>query len=119
MYFKNYLLLPPIMKRILTLTVIISINYLSVVAQDKGVFSGNFQSNFSVFLRDSLIGAVEGASPQYGKQISSSEAWLYMNYDIKGWHFAARYDLFNNSNLLNRAGAYSDQGLGFWQVKKA
>jgi hypothetical protein len=118
-YFKNYLLLPPIMKRILTLTVIISINYLSVVAQDKGVFSGNFQSNFSVFLRDSLIGAVEGASPQYGKQISSSEAWLYMNYDIKGWHFAARYDLFNNSNLLNRAGAYSDQGLGFWQVKKS
>ena len=91
----------------------------SAQAQDKGVFSGNLQSNFNVFLKDSLIGATEGASPQYGKQISSSESWLFLNYDIKGWHFAARYDLFNNSNLLNPADAYSGQGLGFWQIKKS
>lgn len=88
-------------------------------AQDKGVFSGNFQSNFSVFLKDSLIGATEAASPQYGRQISSSEAWLFLNYDIKGFHFAARYDLFNNSNLLNPSGAYTGQGIGFWQIKKS
>lgn len=90
-----------------------------VHGQDKGVFSGNFQSNFSVFLKDSLIGATEAASPQYGKQISSSESWLFLNYDIKGYHFAARYDLFNNSNLLNPSSAFTGQGLGFWQIKKS
>ena len=80
--------------------IFVGLNF-SIFGQDKGVFSGNFQSNFSVFLEDSLIGATEDASPQYGRQISSSEAWLFLNYDIKGFHFAARYDLFNNSNLLN------------------
>ena len=118
MYFKNYLHLPPKMKRFLTLAIITTALLSSATAQDQGVFSGNLQSNFNVFLKDSLIGAVEGASPQYGKQISSSESWLFLNYDIKGWHFAARYDLFNNSNLLNPADAYSGQGLGFWQIKK-
>jgi len=106
------------MKRFLTLAIITTALLSSATAQDQGVFSGNLQSNFNVFLKDSLIGAVEGASPQYGKQISSSESWLFLNYDIKGWHFAARYDLFNNSNLLNPADAYSGQGLGFWQIKK-
>ena len=118
MYFKNYLHLPHNMKRFFTLAMVTVALFFSATAQDKGVFSGNLQSNFNVFLKDSLIGAVEGASPQYGKQISSSESWLFLNYDIKGWHFAARYDLFNNSNLLNRADAYSGQGLGFWQIKK-
>jgi hypothetical protein len=88
-------------------------------AQDKGVLSGNLQSNYSVFLKDSLIGATEAASPQYGRQISSAETWLFVNYDIKGWHFAARYDLFNNSNLLNPSGSFTGQGLGFWQIKKS
>ncbi len=91
----------------------------SVVAQDKGVLSGNFQSNYSVFLKDSLIGATDAASPQYGKQISSAEAWLFLNYDIKGFHIGARYDLFNNSNLLNPSSSFTGQGLGFWQVKKS
>lgn len=97
--------------------IIVGLNF-SVFGQDKGVLSGNFQSNFSVFIQDSLIGATEAASPQYGRQISSSEAWLYLNYDIKGFHFAARYDLFNNSNLLNPSESFTGQGLGFWQIKK-
>ena len=97
--------------------IIIGLNF-SAFGQDKGVFSGNFQSNFSVFIQDSLIGATEAASPQYGRQISSSEAWLYLNYDIKSFHFAARYDLFNNSNLLNPSESFTGQGLGFWQIKK-
>lgn len=107
------------MKRFYSLLAVIVLVRAVSFAQDKGVFSGNLQSNFNVFLRDSLIGAVQGASPQYGKQISSSESWLYLNYDVKGWHFAARYDLFNNSNLLNPGDAYSGQGLGFWQIKKS
>ena len=107
------------MKKHLTIIFLFCFILPKAYGQDKGVFSGNFQSNFSVFLKDSLIGATEAASPQYGKQISSSESWLFLNYDIKGYHFAARYDLFNNSNLLNPSGAFTGQGLGFWQIKKS
>lgn len=107
------------MKYIRLIALMVALNSITAWAQDEGIFSGNFQSNFSVFLKDTAIGADEKASPQYGKQITSAEAWLFLNYDIKGFHFAARYDLFNNSNLLNPSGAYTGQGLGFWQVKKA
>ena len=107
------------MKKHLTIIFLFCFILPKAYGQDKGVFSGNFQFNFSVFLKDSLIGATEAASPQYGKQISSSESWLFLNYDIKGYHFAARYDLFNNSNLLNPSGAFTGQGLGFWQIKKS
>jgi hypothetical protein len=31
----------------------------------------------------------------------------------------ARYDLFNNSNLLNPSESFTGQGLGFWQIKKS
>lgn len=106
------------MKHIRILIIAAILTNLSSFAQDKGVLSGNFQSNFSVFLKDTAIGADENASPQYGKQISSAEAWLYLNYDIKDFHFAVRYDLFNNSNLLNPTSSYTGQGIGFWQVKK-
>jgi hypothetical protein len=90
---------------------------LQASAQDKGVFSGNFQSNFSVFVLDSSIGAFE--SPQYTSQISSAEAWLFTNYQLKGFNVSARYDLYNNSNLLNPTGTFSGHGLGFWQIKKS
>lgn len=104
------------MKKVLCLIGLIwTVSFAS--AQDKGVFSGNFQSNFSVFVLDSSIGAFE--SPQYTSQISSAEAWLFTNYQIKGFNISARYDLFNNSNLLNPTGTYSGHGLGFWQIKKS
>ncbi|PCJ65955.1 MAG: hypothetical protein COA58_07705 [Bacteroidetes bacterium] len=107
------------MKKYLTLILAITVFSTNSYSQDQGVLSGNFQSNFSVFIKDSLIGATEAASPQYGKQITSAEAWLFLNYDIKGFHFSGRYDLFNNSNLLNPSGAFTGQGLGFWQIKKS
>jgi len=118
-YFYNYLHLRPTMKKYITTAVVCFLFSSIAYSQDKGVLSGNFQTNFSVFVQDSLIGATEAASPQYGKQKSSSESWLFLNYDIKGFHLAARYDLFNNSNLLNPSGAFTGQGLGFWQLKKS
>lgn len=87
-------------------------------AQLPGKISGNFQSNFNVFLRDSVIGATEEVSPQYGSDKSSAEAWLFLNYELKDFSISARYDLFNNSNLLNPSTSYSGQGLGYWQIKK-
>lgn len=88
----------------------------SVLAQNKGVFSGNLQSFTSFFDRDDKIGANE--SPQYFEQLSSAEAWLFMNYQVQGFNFSARYDIFNNSNLLNPTGNYSGHGIGFWQIRK-
>lgn len=99
------------------LTILLSSLTFISYAQDKGVLSGNLQSNFNVFLEDSLIGATEKASPQYGRQKSSAESWLFVNYDVKNWHFAARYDAFHNSNLLNPSSSYSGQGLGYWQIR--
>ncbi|MCB9252168.1 MAG: hypothetical protein H6605_06845 [Flavobacteriales bacterium] len=90
----------------------------SSMAQNKGVLSGNLQSSFNVFLVDSNIGVTESTSPQYGTQKSSAEAFLFLNYNNFGFDFAARFDMFNNSNLLNPTGSYSDQGLGFWQISK-
>ena len=107
------------MNKYISLVLAFSIVSTASLAQDKGVFSGNLQSNYSVFLKDSLIGAVESASPQYGKQISTAETWLFLNYDIKGFHFSARYDLFNNSNLLNPSGVFSGHGLGYWEISKS
>lgn len=103
------------MKRISFLALFLLV-FTSAKSQEQGVFSGNFQSNFSVFQLDSNIGAFE--SPQYLSDKSSAEAWLFLNYQLKGFNVSARYDLFNNSNLLNPTGSYTGHGLGFWQVKK-
>ncbi len=82
---------------------------------DKPEFSGNFQTNNQFYVRDDKIGA---NTTQYLKEKSSTDAWLYMNYKIKGFNFAMRYDLFNNTPLFNPQAAYSNQGIGFWQVSK-
>ena len=89
---------------------------LQVSAQDQGVFSGNFESNFNVFLRDSLIGATN--TPQYDQELTGGEAWLNLNYSIKGLNLGVRFDMFNNSNLFNPTGSYTDQGIGRWFINK-
>jgi len=85
-------------------------------AQDKGVISGNFEANFNVFLRDSLINA--NNTPQYDRQLTGGEAWLNLNYSIKGFNMGVRFDMFNNSNLLNPTSSYTDQGIGRWFINK-
>jgi len=85
---------------------------------EKGTFSGNFQTSFNVFVIDTNIGVTEKTSPQYGSQKSSTEAFLFLNYTNYGFNLAMRYDVFNNSNLLNPSGSFSDQGIGFWQISK-
>lgn len=83
--------------------------------EDKGEFSGNFQTNNQFYVRDDRIGA---STTQYLREKSSTDAWLFMNYKFKGFNFALRYDVFNNSPLFNPQAAYSNQGVGFWQVSK-
>lgn len=83
--------------------------------EDRGEFSGNFQTTSQFYVRDDRIGA---NTTQYLRELSSTDAWMFLNYKIKGFNFALRYDLFNNSPLLNPQQAYSAQGIGFWQISK-
>lgn len=78
--------------------------------------SGNFQGNANFFIRDSLIGAAN--TPQYDRQLYGADAWLNLNYSNWGFDFGLRFDIFNNSNLLNPTDSYSDEGIGNWFVRK-
>lgn len=81
-----------------------------------GRISGSLETNANFFLRDSLIGAAN--TPQYDRQLFGAEAWLNLNYSNWGFDFGLRFDLFNNSNLLNPTGSYTDQGIGNWFIRK-
>ncbi|MBK6902597.1 MAG: hypothetical protein IPH04_07230 [Saprospirales bacterium] len=81
-----------------------------------GRISGNLEANGNFFLRDTLIGAAN--TPQYDRQIFGSDAWLNLNYSNWGFDFSIRFDVFNNSNLLNPQGSYTDLGIGRWYIHK-
>jgi len=49
---------------------------------------------------------------------SFSLSMTYANYTGYGFDLGVRFDLFNNSNLLNRQDSYTAQGLGRWYIKK-
>ncbi|WP_020538575.1 DUF6029 family protein [Lewinella cohaerens] len=86
-------------------------------AQEQGGrLSGSLETNANFFVRDSLIGAAN--TPQYDRQLFGSEGWLNLNYSNWGFDIGLRYDFFNNSNLLNPTGSYTDQGIGMWYVRK-
>ncbi len=82
---------------------------------DDGEFSGNFQTTNQFYLKDSSIGAT---STQYQKELSSTDAWLLLNYKYKGYTFSARFDLFNNSPLLSPNEAYTKSGIAIWSISK-
>lgn len=86
------------------------------LAQDEGRFFGGFEANSNFFIRDSSIGAAN--LPQYERQLIGAESWLSLNYSRWGFDVGVRFDLFNNSNLRDPNGSYSDQGIGRWYIKK-
>lgn len=81
-----------------------------------GRISGNLEANANFFIRDSLIGAAN--TPQYDRQLSGAESWLNLSYSNWGFDFVLRFDLFNNSNLLNPTGSYTDEGIGRWSIHR-
>lgn len=85
-------------------------------AQDKGSFTGGFQTSANFFLRDSLIGAAN--IPQYDNELFGAQSWLDLGYNIQGFDFGLRFDMFNNSNLLNPNDSYTDEGIGRWHIAK-
>ncbi|MEM6316455.1 MAG: DUF6029 family protein [Bacteroidota bacterium] len=89
----------------------------SLFAQEqKGTLSGNFQANANFFIRDTAIGAAN--TPQYDRQLYGADAWLNLNYNYSGFDVGVRFDLFNNSNLLNPQSSYTAEGIGRWYIKK-
>ncbi len=94
---------------------LICLGYLT--AQDNsGRISGNLQSNGNFFITDEKIGAT--GTPQYDNQKFGAESWLALNYSNWGFDMGIRFDLFNNSNLLNPTGSFTDEGIGRWYIHK-
>jgi Family of unknown function (DUF6029) len=85
-------------------------------AQTTSKITGNLQSAGNFFISDSAIGA--SGTPQYDYQKYGAESWLNLNYSNWGFDMGLRFDVFQNSNLRNPTGSYSDQGIGRWFVKK-
>ncbi len=83
---------------------------------DKGQFSGNLLMTYQKYVRDDSIGAT---TKVYKENTASADAWLFMQYRIKGYSFILRYDAFNNSPLLDPQSAYTNHGVGFWQINKS
>ncbi len=73
-------------------------------------------TNGNFFITDEKIGAT--GTPQYDYQKFGAESWMNLNYSNWGFDLGLRFDLFNNSNLLNPTGSFSDQGIGRWYVHK-
>jgi len=94
------------------------ISFFSIYGQDTNVplISGNLNVNANIFIRDSVIGAAN--IPQYDRQLFGAESWLDLNYSYRGFDFGLRFDLFNNSNLLNPNDSYSAEGIGRWFIQK-
>ena len=84
--------------------------------QDQGSFSGGFQTSANFFMRDSLIGAAN--IPQYDRQLFGAQSWLDLGYNVSGFDLGLRFDMFNNSNLLNPNDSYTDEGIGRWHIAK-
>lgn len=82
---------------------------------DYGHLSGNFQTASNFFIKDSKLGELP---PQYTRQLSSNESFLFLNYKVRGFDFNFRYDYFSNSNLLAPLASYSNHGIGFWSIGK-
>ncbi len=82
----------------------------------EGTFSGSLVANGNFYQKDEKIGAAN--TPQYEKQLYGADAWLNLSYSISGYELGVRFDLFNNSQLLNPNDSYTDQGLGRWYIKK-
>ncbi len=81
-----------------------------------GTFSGSLQFNGNFFNENDSIGA--NGNPQYDHQLYGAEAWLGLNYSYQGFDVGVRFDLYNNSNLINPQDSYTDQGFGRWYIKK-
>jgi hypothetical protein len=82
-----------------------------------GRITGDFELFQNFFFLDSNI-LSNPIPPQYYQQLSSTEAWLNMNYRSDDVQAGIRFDMFMNSGLRDPQKAFNNQGVGFWYVRK-
>jgi len=84
----------------------------------QGSFSGGLELNSEFYQRDTSIGASN--TPHYNNLLSSTDAWLnldYRNYKHK-LEAGIRLDVFNNSNLHDPGTPYTALGIGRFYLRK-
>ncbi|WMX16497.1 DUF6029 family protein [Aureispira sp. CCB-E] len=81
-----------------------------------GTLTGDFETQNSFFIRDSIIGAAN--TPQYDRQKFGTNNWLTLNYNVMGFDIGIRFDAYYNSNLIDPLDSYSALGLGRWHIRK-
>ena len=81
-----------------------------------GIFNAYLTTQAGIFIRDSSIGA--SGTPQYDHQLYGAETWLDARYSNWGFDFGVRFDLYNNSNLINPQASFNKQGIGRWFIKR-
>lgn len=85
-------------------------------AQGTGNLSGDLMLNANFFQRDTSIKASD--NQLYDNLLSGGEAWMALRYSNFGFNGFLRVDVFNNSNLRNPTEAYSNFGIGAWNISK-
>lgn len=101
--------------RILILLICSSYSFL-VSAQEQLSLSGSLDNNTYFYIYDDKI--VPPGIPQYERQQIGLETWLSVRAQIAGFDFGMRYDIFENSALLNPTDSYTAQGFGRWFAGK-
>ena len=84
--------------------------------QEKLILGGSLSGTANFFRADSTIGAIN--TPQYDHQLFGSETWVALNAAYQGFEGGIRFDMFNNSNLIDPKGSYTDQKIGRWFLRK-
>ncbi len=103
------------MKRLLILYGFLVLSW-GVFGQEKLVLGGSVVGNANFFIADSTIGALN--TPQYDHQLYGSETWVSLHAAYKGFEGGIRFDMYNNSNLIDPKGSYSGQKIGRWFLRK-
>ena len=103
------------MKRNIVLSAFILLGAFVANAQDKLQMSGSLMLNTGVYQYDSTLNTTNS---QYLHQLSSGEAWFTLNGSYDGFYTTVRYDVYQNSQLINPNEVYTAQGLNFFSVTK-
>lgn len=83
----------------------------------QGVVTGDLELFQNFFFLDSSVLSNQ-IPPQYYQQLSSTDAWLNLNYRKDDLTIGVRFDLFLNSGLRNPYIVQNNQGIGFWFARK-
>jgi len=104
------------MKRNFVISIFIILASINVKGQDKLQVNGSLMLNTGLYQYDSSLNTTNS---QYLHQLSSAEAWFTINANYDGFYTTVRYDLFENSQLINPNEDYTAQGLNFFSVTKS